>query len=88
MIVRLRFRSKKEVLIRKISKYVLLYAATPAVLAYGARIYVLDYAISSFKFGCDTAALKTERFYSPEIGKQLFNFCTIYTDNIKKEFGR
>ena len=88
MIISMRFQSKRKKLAKKILKGLLIYAVIPAAVAYGTRIYVLDYAINSFKFGCDTAALKTQRFYSKDIGDKLFGFCTIYTNNIKKEFGR
>ena len=61
-------------------------SAIGAAVVLGVRLYVLDMCVKSFKFGCDTAALKTERYYDADIGQRLYIFCKAYTGNMEKEF--
>lgn len=67
-------------------KKVLAASVVAAVIILGVRYYVLDMAVRSFAFGCDTAATKVYRFYSKDIGEKTFDFCKVYSGNIKKEF--
>jgi hypothetical protein len=71
----------------KYVKIVLLYLVLPVVVVLSARVYILDWATMSFKFGCDTAAERVYRFNSKALGRELQHFCVVYTGNIKKEFG-
>lgn len=71
---------------KKLFKYLLLFVVVPVLVVLMMRSYIVNYAINSFQFGCQTAAQYIYKFNSKPLGLELNHFCDVYTNNIKKEF--
>lgn len=70
----------------KLYKAILLGLILAAITVPFMRAYVINTYINTFLFGCETAATRVYKFNSQELGNELYNFCKIYENNIRREY--
>jgi hypothetical protein len=64
---------------------VLLTILIGAIIVLAVRLYVIDFGVHVFNFGCMTAAQKLEQTDILE-GERLKIFCDAYTNGIRKYY--